>query len=86
MQEVYCTKCSGRQGVDALAIQVNLCLISNVWKHFIEAKLDQCKLAVVGVSAPILFLVLELIAYTSSQCQRGFYHIPQDSEDFVPNI
>lgn len=60
MQEVHSTKCSSRQGVDAFAIQVNLCLISNVWKHFIEAKLYQCKLAVVGVSAPILFLVLEI--------------------------
>lgn len=61
MQEVYGTKRSGRQGVDVLAIQVNLCCTSNVGKHVIEAKLDKCKLAVVGVSTPILFLMLEII-------------------------
>lgn len=61
MQEVHGTKCSSRQGVDVAAIQIYLRCTSNMGKHFSEAKLDQRKLTVVGVSTPVLFLVLEII-------------------------
>lgn len=61
MQEIYGTEGSSRQRVDTAAIEVNLRCTSNVWEHFMESKFDQYKLTVVGMSTPVLLLVLDSV-------------------------
>lgn len=85
VQKVYGSKCSSHQWIDAAAIQVDHSLSSNMWEHVTEAKFNQCKFTVVGVSTPVLFLMLEIAVQMLPPSQRS-NDLPQDSEDFDPNI
>lgn len=58
MQEVHCTKRSSCKRIDTATIKIDLRRTSDMWEYFTIAKLDEYELDIIGMSSPILTLML----------------------------